>query len=293
MSGNGHVALTRPIRATAPRPVRSVNTTANSCATNTSCAGALARLRNHISAPPIGIFSNPKNAGNSPACVSPATSNEPSRQWRGGARPRAGRVRFSRRSYREPFQLADNLALEVFLRRARLRLVPTKLRAARILYYSYGGGDLARAWRGNGGFHRRECGDCRLRHWRRDQNPHAPWPPRKYDRLCAGRYFQTAPDGFRCRAATRDAYTRNSTGLRRLLATAAIATLFAQTRSCRGLFSRFHHRESRTADRAGFFAPGLPIVRTQRRISDWRRSAKVARDPRSGLQRQHRRNGSL
>src|SRR5204862_226583 len=32
----------------------------------------------------------------------------------------------------------------------------------------------------------------------------------------------------------------------------------------------FHQRKSRTADRAGFFAPGLPIVRTQRRISDWR-----------------------
>ena len=270
MSGNGRAALTRPIPATAPRPVRSANTTANSCATNTSCAAAPARLRNHISAPPTGIFSNPKNAGNSPASGSPATSNEPSRQWRGGARPRAGRVRFSRRSYRRPFQLAANLALEIFLRRARLRLVPTNLRAARILHYPHRDGDLARAWRGNGGFHRRECGDCRLRHRRgiktrmlldHLENPiaYVPVDISKQRLMDSAAALQREMPTLEILPVCAD-----------YLATAAIAPLFAQTRSCRGLFSRFHHRESRTADRAGFFAPGLPIVRTQRRISDWR-----------------------
>ena len=56
---------------------------------------------------------------------------------RRGARSRAGGVRFSRRSDRGPFQLAAHVALQIFLRRARLRLVPENLRTARILRHPH------------------------------------------------------------------------------------------------------------------------------------------------------------
>ena len=47
-------------------PEHLANTTANSCATNTSCAVGPARHRAFIFAAPIATFSNRKNAGNSP-----------------------------------------------------------------------------------------------------------------------------------------------------------------------------------------------------------------------------------
>ena len=64
--GNGRAAPTRPIPATALLPARLASTTANSCATNTSCAVVPARHPALISAAPIAISFNRKNAGSSP-----------------------------------------------------------------------------------------------------------------------------------------------------------------------------------------------------------------------------------
>ena len=64
--GNGRAAPTRPIPATALLPARLASTTANSCATNTSCAVVPAPHPALISAAPIAISFNRKNAGSSP-----------------------------------------------------------------------------------------------------------------------------------------------------------------------------------------------------------------------------------
>ena len=64
--GNGRAAPTRPIPATALLPARLASTTANSCATNTSCAVVPARHPALTSAAPIAISFNRKNAGSSP-----------------------------------------------------------------------------------------------------------------------------------------------------------------------------------------------------------------------------------
>ena len=50
------------------------NTTGNSCATNWCCGAVRARRPNPTSAPATGTSSNPKPAGNSPACGWPAMS---------------------------------------------------------------------------------------------------------------------------------------------------------------------------------------------------------------------------
>ncbi len=71
--GNGRAAPTRPIPATALLPARLASTTANSCATNTSCAVVPARHPALISAAPIAISFNRKNAGSSPESDSHAT----------------------------------------------------------------------------------------------------------------------------------------------------------------------------------------------------------------------------
>ena len=125
----------------------------------------------------------------------------------------------------------------------------------------------------------------------RDQNANAARASRESDRLCAGRYFQAAPDRnppTRCIArCRRSKFCRSApiTCNRSQLPTPSrkpdhIAVYFPG--STIGNFEPH--------DRAGFSAPGLPTLRTQRRTYHRRRSAKIARDSRSGLQRQRGRD---
>src|SRR5262249_912856 len=74
--GNGRAAPTRLTLVIALCPVRSVNTTANSCATNTFCAAVPAPRRAAISAPPIAISFSQKNAGSLQESGSHAIHNE-------------------------------------------------------------------------------------------------------------------------------------------------------------------------------------------------------------------------
>ena len=95
--GNGRAAPTRPTPAIALRPARLANTTANSCATNTSCAAVPARHRALISAAPIAISFNRKNAGSSPGSDSHAIQHES-----------VGRDRWARRSF-NPTMTGDSI----------------------------------------------------------------------------------------------------------------------------------------------------------------------------------------
>src|SRR4030095_585224 len=74
--GNGRAAPTHPTPATALVPARLASTTANSCATNTSCAAVPAQLLALISAALIAISFNRKNAGSSPESDPHATHTE-------------------------------------------------------------------------------------------------------------------------------------------------------------------------------------------------------------------------
>ena len=74
--GNGRAAPIRLTPVIAPRPARSANTTASSCATNTSCAAAPAPRRARHIRRLIAISFNRKNAGSSPASDSPAIRND-------------------------------------------------------------------------------------------------------------------------------------------------------------------------------------------------------------------------
>ena len=65
--GNGRRAPTPPIRASAPAPARSANTTASSCAASTCCAAPPASRRTGIRAPPTATSSIRISAGSSPA----------------------------------------------------------------------------------------------------------------------------------------------------------------------------------------------------------------------------------
>src|SRR4051812_1370948 len=76
MFGSGHAAHTRRIPATALLPARLASTTANSCATNTSCVVVPARHPARISAAPIAISFSRKNAGSSPESDSHATHSK-------------------------------------------------------------------------------------------------------------------------------------------------------------------------------------------------------------------------
>jgi Uncharacterized conserved protein len=143
------------------------------------------------------------------------------------------------------------------------------LRAARILYYPHGGGDLARAWRGNGGFHRRECEIVGFGTGAGIKT-----------RILLGHLEN--PIAYVPVDISKQRLMDSAAALQREMPTLEILPVCADylqplqlPRSSRkpdhvAVYFPVHHRESRAADRAGFFAPGLPIVRTQRRISDWR-----------------------
>src|SRR5712691_2109033 len=72
-SGSGRRALTRHTRASASHLAHSANTTASSCATNTSYAAAPARLPGRTFDRPIVISSHPKRDGSSAAFAWPKT----------------------------------------------------------------------------------------------------------------------------------------------------------------------------------------------------------------------------
>src|SRR5207253_2728397 len=74
--GNGRAAPTLLIPVIAQRRERSVNTMGNSCAINTCCVVAPALHHEAISAAPIAISFNPKNAGSLQESDSHAIHNE-------------------------------------------------------------------------------------------------------------------------------------------------------------------------------------------------------------------------
>src|SRR4029453_16543718 len=74
--GNGRAAPTRHTLVIAPPPGRLANTTANLCATNTSCVVVPAPPLALTFAVPIVISFNRKNAGSSPESDSHATQSK-------------------------------------------------------------------------------------------------------------------------------------------------------------------------------------------------------------------------
>ena len=148
-SGNGPAAPIRPIPVIAPRPARSANTTASSCATNTCCAAAPAPLP-HSHPHDLSEFL--------PTRKTLAVHRDPSgsRSLMNGATmhlcglepPR--KQNFRAEVIARPLEVSAHIALQIFLRRARRGFVPANLRAARVLHHPHRDGDSASARRGNG-----------------------------------------------------------------------------------------------------------------------------------------------
>ena len=132
-----------PTLAIALRPARWANTTASSCATRWSCAAAPARLRGTISGRPTEIFSNRKNAGNSPAFASPAIRHERTPAPASPCSISSRRLRIFSGSDRGTFQLAAHPAEQILLRRTRLQSFSGDLRTSRILRHPHRDGNPA------------------------------------------------------------------------------------------------------------------------------------------------------
>src|SRR5438128_10800160 len=145
MSGNGRAARMHHIPVMKFLGELWVSITASLCAISTSCAAALARLRNRTFAKRIATFLRPTNAGNSWAFAWHATFYECAHRTYSTNRFEIIECRLSRGSFAEALAKFQAASMQIPLRSGRLTAVRSNLRAGRILSHPDGDGDSPKA----------------------------------------------------------------------------------------------------------------------------------------------------